>query len=164
MIIGGSDGGESHSRDSVDSTVRSAYLLAAVGVTDVPLGMDTLTPYSNGQGSEVVKETTEATAETHNMDEDGTSKASIFGGVEGIICTYSWDCTYWVEVARCESTLREKVDTNWPYIGLLQIDVSHAYPGRACEGLDLYDAADNVECAWRLSHGGTYTGPWPNCP
>jgi hypothetical protein len=56
------------------------------------------------------------------------------------------------------------VDTNWPYVGLFQIDVElHAdlilSMGYAIA--DMYEAGPNVAVAWRLSYAGVNTVPWP---
>lgn len=137
---------------------------------DVPLGMDTLT-YT----AEVVQGTQEAGESQQSSNQGGTRLAergatppgvqgatgSVDNRIQKIICAWPWDCTYWIEVARCESTLGQDPwaynDDN-PYVGLFQIWEGHQY-----ERQWLYDDKNNTQAAWELSHGGTYTGAWPAC-
>ena len=91
-------------------------------------------------------------------------------GVEDLICSVFEDspygCQFWVNLAACESTLRLDVDTNWPYIGLLQID-AELHAGLIAElgysNEDVYSVLPNLRVGRELSHGGTYLGPWPEC-
>ena len=85
------------------------------------------------------------------------------GRTAELICAYPWPqgCDYWIEVARCESTLGQDPDAyaDWnPYVGVFQIWVGHGY-GREW----LKDDANNTLAAWELSHEGTYTGAWWHC-
>ena len=77
-----------------------------------------------------------------------------------------YGCQFWIDLATCESTLRPDVDTNWPYVGLLQIDVIlHAgliaKLGYTRE--DIYKTLPNLWVGWSLSYGGTSLNPWPWC-
>ncbi len=83
--------------------------------------------------------------------------------VTSLICAYPWPqgCDYWIEVARCESTLGQDPNAyaDWnPYVGLFQIWVGHNYGREWLKG-----DANNVLAAWELSHEGTRTSPWPWC-
>ena len=85
------------------------------------------------------------------------------GNVAATICAYPWPqgCEYWIGIAWCESTLGEDPNAyaDWnPYVGLFQIWIGHNYKRGWLE-----DNANNILAAWELSHGGTYTGAWPNC-
>ncbi len=79
--------------------------------------------------------------------------------IEGIICSFDWDCDYWIAVATCESGLRASANGyKGGYIGLFQVWLAHGY------GYDwLLDPYNNTLAAWELSRGGTYTAPWPSC-
>ena len=86
------------------------------------------------------------------------------------ICTVfgnsPYGCQFWIDLATCESTLRPDVDTNWPYVGLLQVDVVlHAgLIARLGYTLgDMYRASPNLSVGWVLSHSGSNLNPWPWC-
>lgn len=85
-------------------------------------------------------------------------------GTTGIICSYPWPqgCDYWLGVASCESTYRERVVVRaWPYgyyVGWFQIWTGHGYTIE-----HLQDGANNVQATWELSDQGQYTGAWPVC-
>lgn len=79
--------------------------------------------------------------------------------IEGIICSFDWDCDYWIAVARCESSLRPSaVGLGAQYVGVFQVWLGHGY-----EAAWLLDPYNNTLAAWELSDGGTNTAPWPYC-
>lgn len=91
------------------------------------------------------------------------------GSINRIVCSYSWPqgCTYALAVVSCESSFREQVDTNWPYVGWWQIDVElHAglIVSMGYTREDMYYGEPNTAVAWRLSGGGHNMSPWPGCP
>jgi hypothetical protein len=88
--------------------------------------------------------------------------------VRDTICSYPWPqgCEYWIAIFFCEATLDPTKDTNWPYVGLGQIDVELHHDLILSMGYtveDMYLAAPNLAVSWRLSHEGTRTSPWPWC-
>lgn len=170
ILIGGSDGGEDYSSNGSRSPSSSIALSAVrLGVSDVPLGLDT--------SPEVVQGTPKAEASVHG--EEVLELPSLYGDsnrdlegrqtsewsqlyLEAIICSYPWSCAYWTAIARCESGLGQNPyaynDSN-PNIGLFQIWEGHEYDRQW-----LYDDRNNVQAAWELSSGGANVRPWPNCP
>jgi hypothetical protein len=80
-------------------------------------------------------------------------------GVEDVICSFDWDCDYWIAVAFCESSLRPSaVGYAGRYTGLYQVWLGHGYPHDW-----LLDPYNNTLAAWELSKEGTVTTPWPYC-
>ncbi len=79
--------------------------------------------------------------------------------IEGIICSFDWDCDYWIAVAFCESSLGPSaIGYEGVYVGLYQVWLGHGY------GFDwLLDPYNNTLAAWELSKEGTVTSPWPWC-
>lgn len=86
------------------------------------------------------------------------------GEIARTICSYPWPqgCSYWLGVAFCESSYRERVVVRaWPdgyYVGWFQIWTGHGYTIEY-----LQDGANNVQAAWELSGQGRYAGAWPAC-
>jgi hypothetical protein len=58
-----------------------------------------------------------------------------------------------------ESNCTRGIDTGNGYLGAYQVARFHWYGG-ACTGLSWLVAAEEDECAWRLSAGGSQLGPW----
>lgn len=88
--------------------------------------------------------------------------------VDEIVCSYPWPqgCAYALAVVSCESSYREWVDDNWPYVGWWQIDVElHAGLIASMDYTreDMYHGRPNTDVAWRLSSGGINMASWPSC-
>ncbi len=186
--IGGHDGDSRNSDPSVHDGWRDRFL-AGSRVDTAPLGEEQidvqlhtqakLLSYSmQEQGSTSTAATgkpTGAAQENELLDgvwdtaiKVGSTPSSGRAGVEGLICAYSWPqgCDYWIAVFACESSLDPTKDTNWPYIGLGQIDVELHHDLILSMGYtieDMHLAEPNLAVSWRLSHDGTRTSPWPWC-
>ncbi len=79
--------------------------------------------------------------------------------IEGIICSFDWDCAYWIGVARCESSLQPSaIGWGGQYVGLYQVWLAHGYGSSW-----LLDPYNNTLAAWELSNEGKNTTPWPCC-
>jgi len=80
------------------------------------------------------------------------------GGIEGLICSYAWDCQEALGVARCESSLRPTAIGGGSNYGLFQINQVHAnrFPGF----WELWsDPASNVSWAFQIWSASGWR-PW----
>jgi hypothetical protein len=69
------------------------------------------------------------------------------GGVEGVICSYSWPCGEALAVARCESGLDPDA-VNGQHAGLFQIALD--WHAAKFAGRDPFDAQANTDVAFAI--------------